>query len=152
MPPEVLDLVRCMCDHFGWMRTESLKLHGINPRTSKPWIEQLPEALRGVSLDDQIQRKRHTVLALRIVRCERKEAGVPLPDRKNMIGKPSRKQQLMAASAARAAQDAENHARWAAQAEAEVARAAARKTAPPPRRQPYVESEPVMGPMCRQWY
>ena len=79
VPPEMLNLVRCMCDHFGWMRTESLKLDRTDPRTSKPWIEQLPEALRGSSVDDKIQRGRHTALALRIVRRECKEAGVLPP-------------------------------------------------------------------------
>ena len=108
VPKEVLSLVQRMCDHFGWMdntklfslldelalRQAKVPSDYIDPLNSKPWFENLPEALRSVSLrsaactEDMRSTFHHTVsLALRIVRRKRKEAGQPLPDQKNKIKK-----------------------------------------------------------------
>ena len=144
--PEVLDLVRRMCDHYGWMRAESLGLHRIDPRTSKSWREQLPEVLRGDERAEDLALR----YALRTVRRERKEAGVPLPDRKNMIGKPPKlnlKQQRTAASerarvaaSERAREAADRHGRIVCEADAEAAASAPRNK--PLARRPY---------MCVEW-
>ena len=85
-PPELLDLVRRMCDHFGWMRADKLqseldpvrRMQGSGMDIPNPWLAQLPDELR----NDPVRVHEQMYAALRIVKSEHKASGCPLPDRK----------------------------------------------------------------------
>ena len=88
--PELLDIVRRMYQHFGWLRLEKL-LGELDkrPLSSNPWQALLPEDMlrykdmRGHTHSQIFRRSMKD--AFRYVKRECKAAGLPVPDRKNEV-------------------------------------------------------------------